>query len=56
MLAEGVEAAAVAFYARREWRNVWDGAGALPEAVRLDLTLKGFGPTTQLFLTPASAG
>jgi general secretion pathway protein J len=55
VLADGVESAQVAFYARQAWRPAWDGAGDLPEAVRLDITLVGLGPITQLFLTPAGA-
>ena len=55
ILASGVEAAGVAFFAREQWRTGWDGAGDLPEAVRIDLTLAGVGPVSQLFLTPGSA-
>jgi general secretion pathway protein J len=54
ILAEGVEAAGVAFYTREQWRPAWDGAAGLPEAVRLELTLAGLGTVTQLFLTPAA--
>jgi len=52
ILAEGVEAAEVAFFADNHWRPVWEGAGALPQAVRVDLTLEGLGAVSQLFLTP----
>jgi general secretion pathway protein J len=54
VLSEGVEAAHVAFLFREQWSPAWNEAsGALPDAVRLDLTLDGMGgPVTQLFLTP----
>jgi general secretion pathway protein J len=55
ILAEGVEASGVAFFAREQWSPAWADPGALPEAVRVDLTLAGVGPVSQLFLTPAGA-
>jgi general secretion pathway protein J len=51
ILADGVEAAAVGFYGQAQWRSAWEAPNALPEAVRLDLTLTGLGRVTQLFLT-----
>lgn len=55
VLADGVDAAGVAFLAREQWRSVWNGTGELPEAVRVDLNLEGVGPVSQLFLTPGGA-
>lgn len=56
VLFDGVEAAHIAFFAKQQWSSAWAQTGVLPQAVRLDLTLKGLGSVTQLFLTPGSAG
>lgn len=55
VLAEGVDGVEVSFYGREQWLPAWTIAEALPEAVRLDLTLPGVGRVSQLFLT-AGAG
>jgi general secretion pathway protein J len=55
VLAEGVAAAEVGFYGREQWRPSWDIPDALPEAVRLDLSLEGLGQVSQLFLTSGAS-
>lgn len=54
VMIDGVEAMQVWFLYKGEWRPAWSGApqAPLPQAVRLDLTLAGVGPVSQLFLTP----
>ncbi|WP_269716789.1 type II secretion system minor pseudopilin GspJ [Caulobacter sp. NIBR2454] len=55
ILAEEVQAAAVAFLHEGQWEPSWKGAPGLPlpQAVRLDLTLKGEGELSMQFLTSA---
>ena len=52
LLEDGVETAAIAFIDRGRETPVWSPTPdrPLPEAVRLTLTLEGYGPVTQLFL------
>lgn len=54
VLVEGVETLELAFLSRGRWTAVWVAApdATLPEAVRLTMTLRDFGPVTQLFLMP----
>lgn len=56
ILFDGVEAAHIAFYAKEQWSPSWATPVALPQAVRLELQLKGLGSVTQLFLTPGGIG
>ncbi|WGM37649.1 type II secretion system minor pseudopilin GspJ [Caulobacter sp. NIBR1757] len=53
VLIDGVETSQVAFLHRGVWQASWKGQSGveLPRAVRLDLTVEGLGPITQLFLT-----
>ncbi|MDB5471678.1 MAG: gspJ [Caulobacter sp.] len=53
VLLDGVEAGQVAFLHQGAWQGSWKGQSGieLPRAVRLDLTVRGIGPVTQLFLT-----
>ena len=46
VLAEGVQAASIAFYGREAWRPEWDGTERMPEAVRLGFLRKVFGILT----------
>ena len=54
VLIDGVERSQVAFLHQGAWQTSWKGQSGveLPRAVRLDLTMQGIGPVTQLFLTP----
>lgn len=53
VLLDGVDASQVAFLHNAAWQLAWKGQSGveLPRAVRLDLTVEGIGPVTQLFLT-----
>lgn len=53
VLLDGVDASQVAFLHNAAWQSTWKGQSGveLPRAVRLDLTVEGIGPITQLFLT-----
>ncbi|MFN3514111.1 MAG: type II secretion system minor pseudopilin GspJ [Phenylobacterium sp.] len=57
VLVDGVETAQVEFYAQGAWRPTWTTSGevALPQVVRLDLTLRSIGEVRQLFLLPGGA-
>ncbi|MFN3857633.1 MAG: type II secretion system minor pseudopilin GspJ [Caulobacter sp.] len=57
VLVEGVRQARVAFLYRGAWQASWKGVPetALPQAVRLELSLDGVGQVTQLFLTTGEA-
>jgi general secretion pathway protein J len=54
VLAEGVTEARIAYLWRDQWIEAWEAAppDATPQAVRLDLTLDGLGPVSQMFLAP----
>ncbi|MCE3289311.1 MAG: gspJ [Caulobacter sp.] len=53
VLLDGVDRSQVAFLHQGVWQASWKGQTGveLPRAVRLDLTVQGLGPVTQLFLT-----
>lgn len=55
VLQDGVEVATVVFIARGQESPVWVARpdGPLPEAVRLELTLRDYGEVSQLFLVGA---
>lgn len=57
VLADDVLEARIAFMWRDQWLDTWDAAppDATPQAVRLDLTLEGLGPVSQVFLAPGGA-
>lgn len=57
VLLTGVDRSQVAFLHQGAWQAAWKGqSGAdIPAAVRLDLTIKGLGEVTQLFLTTGDA-
>ena len=46
--------ARIAYLWRDQWIEAWEAAppDATPQAVRLDLTLEGLGPVSQMFLAP----
>jgi general secretion pathway protein J len=53
VLVDGVERAQVQFLSRGAWAQTWAASdGSLPQAVRLDLTLRAVGEVRQLFLLP----
>lgn len=53
VLLTGIETARAGFYSHRQWSDGWiGGAQALPEAVRLDLRLRGTGDVRQVFALP----
>jgi len=55
VLLTGIESAAVAYHYRGQWSRGWPGgAGAMPDAVRLELELTGLGRIEQLFLLPVA--
>jgi general secretion pathway protein J len=58
ILLEGVRAAAVSFLWGDQWIETLPGGpiDPLPQAVRLDLEIDGFGAVTQLFLVTGEAG
>lgn len=53
VLIDGVDTGKVAFLHKGVWQPSWKGQSGIetPQAVRLDLTIQGIGPVTQLFLT-----
>jgi general secretion pathway protein J len=55
-LYDGVEAAKVEFFSRGQWLSTWQPSlsNPIPQAVRVELTLRDIGPVTQLFLTPGT--
>ncbi|MDZ4318835.1 MAG: type II secretion system minor pseudopilin GspJ [Phenylobacterium sp.] len=54
VLLRGVRSLNVAFYARGSWAPAWAPTAdrALPQAIRLDMSLEDFGEVTQLVLLP----
>jgi general secretion pathway protein J len=55
ILYEGVTSLQPTFLSRGAWTPTWlgDPLTQLPDAVRLDMELEGFGPIAQLFVVPA---
>lgn len=55
VLIEGVQSVELAFLTRGRWAEIWapQPDAALPDAVRVTLTLRDMGEVTQLFLTPS---
>lgn len=55
VLFDGVERFEPAFLSRGQWTPTWTARpdAELPDAVRLDMQLKGVGPVTQLFAVPS---
>jgi len=58
VLLEGVHVATVSFLWGDQWIGTLPGGpiDPLPQAVRLDLDIEGFGPVSQLFLVTGDAG
>ena len=57
VLYDGVEAVRIDFLSRGQWLPGWRPSpdSPLPHAVRLEMTLQGVGPVTQLFFLPGTA-
>ena len=57
VLYEGVDAVRLEFLSRGQWLPGWTPSphSPLPQAVRLEMTLRDVGPVTQLFLLPGAA-
>ena len=55
VLLAGIDSARIGYHYRGEWIDGWPGgAGAMPDAIRLDLELQGLGRIEQLFLLPGT--
>ncbi|MEZ9057374.1 type II secretion system minor pseudopilin GspJ [Vibrio pelagius] len=52
-LLEGIEAFSLEFYNGSSWLEEWQTDRALPQAVRLKLTLKDYGEIERVYLTPS---
>jgi general secretion pathway protein J len=57
VLYDGVENVRIDFLSRGQWLPGWRPSpdSPLPHAVRLEMTLRGVGPVTQLFFLPGTA-
>ncbi|CED58304.1 general secretion pathway protein J [Moritella viscosa] len=52
LILENVESLTFEFYHENKWSETWTNKTALPEGVKMTLTLKGFGEIQRLFLLP----
>jgi len=52
LILENVEAMTFEFYHEKKWAETWSNKTALPDGVKVTLTLKRFGEITRLFLLP----
>lgn len=52
LLLENVESLVFEFYTDKKWSETWSNKSALPDGVKMTLTLKRFGEIQRLFMLP----